>query len=365
MDLARLLPTAAESVAGFAGATYEKMDSALFKGKLPGGAKKGEEGKPFTAMVKARTVDPLVANIEDLFGKDATAEGERAFAESTVITQSDHDAASDYIMSTAAPEEKTDNELLKDFGKSLDSLSMTNSVAGDSALDFETTFPDKHKLPPIETPIEQRQLEAKHPPVPELTENWVAPSHGSAEWFAETPMEMVSIKQVPTPHMVVDGTSTPVQAMPEFWDWLDGKRASLGRDGFRNYVAKQHGAKGWQYTPHFRYLNWDNPSEYLRKYSGNTTYSKHIHRWVPMVQTFYNEMVKEGVTVTATSEGDDSANAGQQVANVAATMAQADRGQTLMNALGSQPTWRYEHSTGPATGEERTLPSFNVTAFRN
>jgi hypothetical protein len=360
MDLARLPLTVVEGAAGVVTAGYEKMDSALFKGKLPGGAEKGKE-VDFTDMVKARTVDPLVANIEDLFGQDKATELAGIGPEDMVI---------DPVPTTAGTREATDNELLKAFGKDLDTTLTEGYVRKDTdtVLDFETTFPDEHELPDIETPIEQRILDAKHPPAPDITENWVAPSHGSAEWFAETPMEMLTVKlpygEVATPHMVVDGTSTPVQAMPEFWDWLDGKRASLGRDGFRNYVAKQHGAKGWQYTPHFRYLNWDNPSEYLRKYSGNMTYTKHIHRWVPMVQTFYNEMVKEGVTATAPPEADGSANAGQQVANVAATMAQADRGQTLMNALSSQPSWRYEQFSTPSTGAN-TLPSIGVRAIRN
>lgn len=368
MDLARLPLTAVEAVAGVAGAGYEKLDSAVFKGNLPGGAEKGEE-VDFTKMVSARAVDPLVDNVKDLFGQDKATEVSEVLGLQGDIPA---EGASDHIMSTETPVEKTDKEILIDLGKDLESLKSGGSLKipnsqGDSALSFETAFPDEHELPDIEPPVEQRQLDAKYPPVPEpdITENYEPPSRGSAEWFAETPMQMIAVKGVSTPHMMTDSGATPVQRMPEFWDWIDHKRNTLGDGGFRSYVAKTYGAKSWQYTPHFRYMNWANPSEYMRKYNGSMDYASHVHKWSPLVNAFYNEQVNAGVIVTP-SATDDSANAGQQVADVAATINQANRGQTLMNALTNQaqPSWTFEQSTGPATGGN-TVPSMNLTAFRN
>ena len=175
------------------------------------------------------------------------------------------------------------------------------------------------------------------------------PEMGSAAWFADTPMEMVTVKraygEVATPHMVrADGTKMPIQAMPEFWDWLDVKRAALGDGGFKGFLASLYGVDTWTKTPHFKYMNWGNPSEYLRKYNGSMEYSSHIAKWLPAVQAFYNEMAKDGVSVTEPTVGDDSANAGQQVADISATIDRGNTQQTLINAL-NQPAL-----TPPAVG---------------
>ena len=196
------------------------------------------------------------------------------------------------------------------------------------------------------------------------------PQMGSAEWFADTPMEMITVKlnygEVATPHMVkADGTKMPIQAMPEFWDWLDVKRAALGDGGFRSYIASLYGVDSWTKTPHFRFTNWGNPSEYLRKYNGHMEYASHIHRWLPAVQAFYNEMVSGGNEAIDARKGVNSGvDAGRQVADISATIDRGAAQQTLMNALGDQPSWRFEQSTGPSTGGN-TLPSFNVTAIQN
>lgn len=294
MDLARLPLTAVEAVAGVAGAGYEKLDSAVFKGNLPGGAEKGEQ-VDFTDMVGARAVDPLVDNVKDLFGQDATG-----------LTDGVEDTPLDFSEAKSGTGSKAaDNKLFKAFGKDLD-----------ESLNAAFVEPQ--------------------PKTTTITENYTAPSYASAEWFAETPMQMIAVKGVSTPHMMTDAGATPVQRMPEFWDWIDNKRNTLGDGGFRSYVAKTYGAKSWQYTPHFRYMNWANPSEYMRKYNGSMDYASHVHKWSPLVNAFYNEQVKAGVVVTP-SATDGSANAGQQAANVSATINQADRGQTLMNALSNQP----------------------------
>ena len=84
-----------------------------------------------------------------------------------------------------------------------------------------------------------------------------------------------------------------------------------------------------------------------------------------MVQTFYNEMAKDGVSVTEPTVGDDSASPiapGQQVANISATIDRGAAQQTLINEL-NRPAWRYEQFSTPSTGAD-TLPSIGVTGIR-
>jgi hypothetical protein len=373
MDLARLPLTAVEAVAGLASAGYEKLDSALFKGKLPGGAEKGKE-VDFTDMVKARVADPLVANIEDLFGQDKGTELTGTGAEDMVI---------DPVPTTAETREATDNELLKAFGKDLESLSGgvldIPSSQGDAALEFKTTFPDEHKLPDIETPVEQRILDALNPALPEtppITENSEPPSQGSAEWFAETPMEMVTVNlaygSIATPHMVgADGTKMPIQRMPEFWDWLDEKQATLGDGGFKSFIASVYGVDTWTKTPLFRWQDWGNISYYGRKYNGSMDYASHIANWLPAVQTFYKEQVEAGAVVTppATNEPTEEERVrlaqlaiGNQAVNISATINRQLTQQALINSI-SQPSWRMEQFSTPSPGP-RTLPSIGVTGHR-